>query len=321
MNDRTTRGMTILILSTPVMAMITEAQVSYSFEHTSAAYAPLEQYTSCSFDPDGSDRIDELDGELFHFFGGAYVIGDEHPMNVGDYGFVRVDDDSSLLIIDGLFTTLEIHDQESDVRYAITGESGQLVLAVEWHRWRLSNGPEGNFASWTIRVEQATGVITVHIGPNSGGGILFNTSTGPNCGIFHAPHTFSTCYEKLWVEGAPTDIALDTLPNFDFDALLGFPPAHSVFRFTPRTSVTGIGPQGQESCPHWSMATDHLMMSWPDAPALITVELFDATGRAMHRTDRVDRSCAVATSTWPRGMYLAQVRSGAAVHTRRVVLP
>ncbi len=311
-------GQALLLLALPGML---NAQVSYSFEETTTPYQPLDPASTCTFDSDGFHRVNELDGELFHLFGSPITFGDDDPLNIGDNGFVRVDHNNALMIVDGLFTTLEVHDQNTDVRYTVTGESGARILTVEWHRWHLSNGPEANFASWQIRLEQATGIITVHIGPNSGGGTLFTNTSGPNCGIFHAPSSFSTCYEKIWVEGQPAAITVDSTANFDFDALLAFPEADAMYRFTPRFAVTGLTPAPEQ--PVAQLLTDgaQLTLRWADGNAPLQVRILDASGRVVHRATAQGSTWDHGIASWSAGVYVLHARRGSELFTQRFVIP
>ncbi len=297
------------------------AQVSYAFEETSIPYQPLDLVATCTFDTDGFDRINELDGEVFHLFGVPITLDDDHPLHVGDFGFVRVDHNNDLMIVDGLFTTLEVHDQNTEVRYAVSGPSGARTLTVEWHRWHLRNGPAMNFASWQIRLEQATGIITVHIGPNSGGGTLFTNTSGPNCGIFHSPISFSTCYEKIWVEGQPAAITVDSTANFDFDALLGFPDVNTVYRFTPRFAVTGVAPELLTSGAQLVVDGTWLTLQWPASGTPIDLRIVDASGRTVHHDASQAGAWQHSIATLPTGVYVLHARRRDAEFTQRFVRP
>ncbi|MCC7502324.1 MAG: T9SS type A sorting domain-containing protein [Flavobacteriales bacterium] len=307
----------ILIAHTPQLF----GQLSYSFTETAAPYQPLVNATSCSFDTTGLDRINEVDGELFQLFGVPFPVDDDHPLHLGANGFLRVDDDSSLIIVDGLFTTLEIHDQNSDVRYTLSGTPGARTLKAEWHRWHLSNGPAQNFASWQVHLEQATGIITIHIGPNSGSGQLFTNSNGPNCGIFHSPNTFSTCYEKIWLEGMPDALMVDSTANFDFDAFLGFPEANTVYRFTPRTSATGVETASLLAAPYLTMQGTTLQLNRPGAAEPIELCLLDVNGRLVHRAWVTGDTWQFDMERSPSGIYLLQGRTGAGTFTKRFSYP
>jgi hypothetical protein len=311
-------ALALLFCGTPNLL---HAQVSYAFQATSATYEPVADYTVCDFDGDGFDRINELDGELFHFFGVPFPVGDDHPLHIGDFGFVRVDNDSSLIIMDGLFTTLEPHDQNSEVRYAITGTTGARTLTVEWHRWHLSNGPGINFASWQVRMEQGTGAITIHIGPNSGGTNLFTNISGPNCGIFYSPVDFSGCYEKIWVEGAPDAIVVDSAANYDFDALFGFPEANTLYRFTPRTATTDLPAAPIVGLAQLVVSGTQLNLEWPAAPAPLAITILDATGRTVQRSSTAQDTWRFNSTALPSGVYFLKAQAGEAVYTARFVRP
>jgi hypothetical protein len=321
LTDRPSTRKTCQTLLLVLLPAALQAQVSYSFEETTAPYEPLISATPCTFDIDGFDRINELDGELFQLFGVNFPIGDAHPLHVGDNGFVRVDNDSSLIIVDGLFTTLEPHDQNSEVRYGVSGPSGARKLTVEWHRWHLSNGPADNFASWQVSMEQATGIITIHIGPNSGGGTLFNSNTGPNCGIFYSPSDFSGCYEKIWVEGSPDAIAVDSTANFDFDALLGFPEAGAKYVFTPRFTVTGVEQAPLLPAPQLITTGTGISLHWPGATAPMEMLIVDATGKAVHQATAPDDTWDFDVRNLSGGVYLLRARSGQKQFTGRFARP
>ncbi|MBK8340661.1 MAG: T9SS type A sorting domain-containing protein [Flavobacteriales bacterium] len=219
------------------------------------------------------------------------------------------------------FTTLEPHDQDSEVRYTVTGSNGERTLTVEWYRWHLSNGPAVNFASWQVSLEQSTGIITVHIGPNSGGGPLFTNSSGPNCGIFYSPVDFSSCYEKIWVEGSPDAIVVDSAANFDFDALLGFPDANTMYRFTPRFAITGIAPAPLLSAPQLEVFGTQLSLHWPSAAAPLDLLILDATGRAVQHATSSQTTWNHDVQLLSPGVYLLRARSGGVVFTARFIRP
>lgn len=185
----------------------------------------------------------------------------------------------------------------------------------------LSNGPDVNFASWQVRLEEATGIITVHIGPNSGGGNLFTSNTGPNCGIFYAPANFSTCYEKVWVEGPPDAIAVDSTANFDFDALLGFPEANTLYRFTPRFVPTGLASLPLLAAPQVVVTGTLVGLTWPGATAPLDLLITDATGRAVHRATAPHDTWHYDIYALPAGVYLLHARSGGARYTTRFIRP
>ena len=194
---------------------------------------------------------------------------------------LRIEDAASLIILDGLFTFLEPIDSTSKVTYALNGNSGAHVLVAQWNNWKLANGPDGNYANFQLSLDQATGVAEVRFGPNSGGGVLYNNVNGPNCGIFHAPHSFSQCYGKLWAEGNGDSPTLDSLPNFDFDALMSLPSPNTMYRFTPRSIENAIEEaEVKNSLEHQIIDGSLIIRSIGGAKG--SVELIDTAGRKLY---------------------------------------
>ncbi len=209
------------------------AQNEYQFERLFTVYTPINGANECTFNDDGLCPIDALAGETFTLYNTSFTMGSGALLSVGEYGFLRIENAASLIILDGLFTFMEPIDSTSKVLYALNGVPGSHELVAEWRNWRLTNGPADNYVNFQLSLDQATGVAEVRFGPNSGGGVLYNNVNGPNCGIFHAPHSFSQCYGKLWAEGNGDAPTLDSLPNFSFDALVSLPSPNTLYRFTP----------------------------------------------------------------------------------------
>ncbi len=228
---------TLLLL---LASATTNAQNAYSFERTQQPYAELMDATFCDFNSDGDDPLPELNGETFVLYGQAWTGTSSYPITIGGHGFLRIENASALVILDGFFTNIEAVDSMSNVSYAITGEPGARVLTAQWHNIRLVNGPDDSYLNYQIRLYQATGVVEVHMGPNSGSAMDFTDASGPNCGVFHSPQNFSGCYGKLWVEQDANSPTLDSLPNYDFDALHNLPAPNTLYRFTPRFVVNAV---------------------------------------------------------------------------------
>ena len=281
----------------------------------------LANDVACTFDGNGFDPITELDGQVFTLFGVPFTLGGNQGLRMGDYGFVRVDNASSSVIMDGLFTFNEPVDATSSISYAITGTPGQYIFTAQWHFYSFTNGPAGNFAMWQVVLEQATGIIEVRIGPNSGGGMIYSDVTGPNCGVFHAPNTFTSCYAKVWVEVDAFDPVIDSLPNFDFDALHNLPPAHTVYRFTPQG--WGVGVNELPAPPQLQVALndDALEVQLPDGSVDGTLRLVDASGRVLKQTSAHGSRERIPLNDVPAGAYAIELVSGRATAVARFVRP
>jgi hypothetical protein len=295
------RNFTLAAAFIPLFAL---GQGAYTFDQLTEPYVELTGATPCVFDGDGFDAITELNGETFSFFGAPFSFGTTAEIHIGDFGFVRMDNDSALVVIDGLFTYLEAVDVSSQVSYTITGGPGEHVLTVQWKAWHLSNGPAGNYANWQIAIEQATGAVEVRIGPNSGGGMLYNDQNGPNCGIFFAPHSFTACYGKLWVEQDAYDPNIDVALNFDFDALHNLPPAGTVYRFA-ETSI-GMAEASTAGMTVVRVDNDLLELTLPEGTVDGTLDVLDAGGRVL-RSARVDQQrMRIPLGGAPAGAYVVR---------------
>ena len=205
------------------------------------------------------------------------------------------------------------------VSYALTGTPGSYVLTAQWTNWHLAQGPVGNYASWQIRIEQATGIATVHTGPNSGGGLIFNDQTGPNCGIFHANSTFTQCLARVWVEGDPYDPTLDVAVNFDFDALHGFPPEGTVYRFTPST-LAGIDQVAPAATFTAFVADDGLHVNLASGVREQELQLVDAAGREVLRTRVNSPGAVLSVAGFVPGVHLLRAVDRPSLPVR-VMLP
>lgn len=308
-----------LTLSVALSVIGAQAQSTYSFEQTTAPYAPLTGAIDCTFDDGGFDAISELDGQVFQLFGQPFTLGSPYSMVIGDWGFLRFDRTASAVIIDGLFTELEAVDATSTVSYLLTGEPGAYVLTAQWTNWHLAQGPAGNQASWQIRMEQATGIASVHTGPNSGGGLVFNDQTGPNCGLFHANSSFTQCLARVWVEGDPFDPTVDAVANFDFDALHGFPPEGTLYRFTPSTPA-GIADLSLAPSFTAFVASDGLHVSLTHGASEQELQLVDAAGREVLRTRVKAPGTVLPIAGLATGVHLLRAVEGSSLPVR-LLLP
>ncbi|MEO8589001.1 MAG: hypothetical protein ABI432_06520 [Flavobacteriales bacterium] len=283
------------------------SQNSYSFDQSTAPYTELVGGTALVPDGQGADIFSELDGETFWFYGLPFTFDANHLIYAFDTGYLIAQNDSSVVAIDGVNQPMEAVDATSTVSYAINGTPGNKELLVQWKNWHMTSGPADNYLSCQIAIDQATGVMEVRYGPNSGSDVVYTDLTGPYCGIAYMPTNFSTCYEKLWVEFNSFDIVLDSVPNFDFDALHNAPPPNTIYRFTPRFSVTGVadvGSAGTGMHAWLSEDGDRLSISLPASAATGTLELFDTMGRCAGRWPVSGASMTLPLQEMSRGSYL-----------------
>lgn len=231
-----------IALTTAILAPFgnLHAQNSYSFTQSSEPYTELVGGVACDFDGTDFHFVHDLDGENVRFYGLDFPLGGLKTLIVGRKAFVRVDNDSSAIHLDALTTDLEAIDGTSDITYTISGDLGERILKAQWRNWRLQDGPANNFANCQIWYHQATGVIEMRYGPNSGSAMDYNDETGPFCGIFYSPDNFLSIYEKLWLKNDALAPTLDSLPIANWTTLHNLPAANTVYRFTPRFNMTSV---------------------------------------------------------------------------------
>ncbi|MBK7087095.1 MAG: hypothetical protein IPH53_21590 [Flavobacteriales bacterium] len=242
---------------------------------------------------------------------------------IGSKGYLRVDNDSSAIYADALTTDLLPIDGTSDVRYEITGSAGERVLKAQWRNWRLENGPPDNFANWQIWYYQATGVIDMRYGPNSGGALDYDGTDGPFCGIFYGPDDFLSIYEKLWLTENALAPTLDSLPVINWSTLFNLPAANTVYRFTPRFTLTGL--QHVAEAPvldaRYDPAAQEMIVRCDQGNVMGVLRLTDAVGRSFGEWSLRALETRIPLPDPRTGVYLLRIQSdrGSALALRFVV--
>lgn len=216
----------------------TEAQNQfYKFTQFSSTYTELVNpvvIDTMNF-AEGDFYLLPLTGETFSFFGVPFPLGGIKTFHLQPNGNLRIDNDSSLVIIDGAFTWLDSIDATSSVSYLIEGTAGNRVVKVQWKNLHVRVGDPGNYMNLQIWVYQSSGAVEIHYGPSdSSNRSGFGTGDGPQVGMFFARDDFSKQFEKLWVGGSPSNVKLDSGRNFIFNAMSGIPEGGRVFRFEPK---------------------------------------------------------------------------------------
>ncbi len=191
---------------------VAEAQNSYEFQATQAAYSHLEFPTDVpwpAFNPSTNMYIlSGLNTEKFNFYNLPFTFGGVKTIAIQPNGNLRIDNDSSLIIIDAAFTYLDSIDSGSSISYVIDGTPGNYIFKCQWKNLKVRVGQANNFANLQIWISQASSVIEIHYGPRSVNNASgYNTTSSPQVGMFYSRDNFTRCYEKLWITGAPTNFA------------------------------------------------------------------------------------------------------------------
>lgn len=282
-----------------------QAQNSYSFEQASEPYVEIVGGTTCEFSGTDFHFVHDLDGETLRFYGLDFALGGLRTIIVGRKAFLRVDNDSSAIYLDALTTELEPVDGTSDVSYVISGDLGDRILKAQWRNWRLDDGPANNFASCQIWCHQATGVIEMRYGPNSGSAMDYDDATGPNCGIFYAPDDFLSIHEKLWLKNDALAPTLDSLPIANWTTLHNLPAANTVYRFTPRFTMTAVPTVAAPPALNvrYAPGTRELIVLFDNDAAPGPLVLMDAAGRICGQWTTQRTETRIALPNIAAGVY------------------
>lgn len=190
-------------------------------------------------------------GETLNLFGKAYPIDNvNYKISFSSTGHLRIDDPNDIIILDGLFYYMDSIDVNSTLSYKIEGSTGNKILSMQWKNLKVQSGPAGNFVNFQMKLYQATGIFEIHYGPSSSNNSSgYTTSSGPNIGLFTSPQDFSSMKEKIWVNGLPPNITLDSARNLVFNGIAGVPAEGTVYRFIPKMVATGVANTATEDKP------------------------------------------------------------------------
>ncbi len=300
--------LTVLLAS----ALISRAQ-HYTFSEDTGIYSELVDETlieNPDFENDNFNAI-EIPGESIDFFGLDFNFGGITTYYFQTFGNLRIDNDSSAVIVDGIFADLDPIDDNTSISYRIEGESESLIIKVQWKNVAIANGDPNNFVNFQIWVYQYSGVIELRYGPQSDNNATgFTTDNGPYAGIFYSPDTFTSMYEKLWLSGQPDNLQEDGSPNFYFERLLGIPAEGAILRFTPTGISTGVGNEistSNELNIYPNPVQDVLNLGKHDY-RVYGLRIVSMTGEEIHKGKRLDR---IKVSNLSPGTYLLEISTEA----------
>lgn len=173
----------------------------YLFEAKTAVYTELINDTTvpAAFVNVTDVWMLELAGEHFDFFNKTHTINDTTSHIVfSNNGFLRIEDDSTFIVIDAAFTFSDSIDANTRLSYVIDGTPGNRIIKLQWKNLKLSNGLAGNYLNYQIWLYQHTGVFEIYYGPSSANNQSgYTVQNGPNVGLFYSLKTFTKMFEKL----------------------------------------------------------------------------------------------------------------------------
>jgi hypothetical protein len=222
-----------------------QSSMFYQFKKEMATYVELTADTPVLPAKFGEGELTafELKGETFSIFGKNYVMNDSSILFMfSSNGYIRIDDDTSHVILDGLLHFLDSIDGNSKFSYKIEGSGNNKVLKVQWKNLKIRDGAAGNYVNFQIWYYKANGIMETHYGPCSANNRTgYTRLTGPNVGLFHSPKDFSRMLEKIWVTKYADSFTLDTSRTVVFNTMFGVPENGTVYRYVPKHVATGVG--------------------------------------------------------------------------------
>ncbi len=310
----------LFVLVLVASALTLNAQ-HYVFSETSATYEELIDDTPVANPDFDNDQLTNLplDNETFHLFGLDFTFGGFTTYAIQTFGNLRIDNDSSAVIIDGIFTNLDSIDETTSVSWKIDGTSGELIVKAQWKNVKLALGEATNFANFQIWIYQETGVIEIHYGEQSENNATgYTDDNGPYAGIFYSPDTFDEMYEKLWLYGEPTNIQQDATSIFYFGRLLGVPSNGTVYRFSP-TTTTDIHEKSSDRgdiqvYPNPTSNALFLAGQWRNFDK---VRIFDSLGK-LHLEQKIATQ-KLDVSSLGSGTYILEFNQGTGVFHRSFI--
>lgn len=317
----------LIILSCCLFSQRAQADNHYLFQKVtmSTPYTELTGDTSVpllgTISNSGYEYNFEFAGDTFSFFNKNFYIDDTSTMVMfSTSGHIGIPTDTSFLIFDGMFTYLDSIDQTSDISYKVEGTGNNKVIKIQWKNLRLRAGPAGNFVNFQMYLYKATGVVEVRYGPSSVNNQSgYNNSTGPNVGMFYSNATFTTMYEKIWLNGLPSNYTIDSNHTVVFNAMHGVPSEGTMYRFVPKSVAASVS-EKVNSATTFSIypnpVNDELVITLNKFQDKATqIELFDIQGRLV-TTDVIkegENNKILRMEKLPAGRYNIRLRSGGLV--------
>jgi len=306
-----------------LLATISQGQ-SYTFSEFTGTYSDLTEsiiLEDADYDDENFNNID-IEGETIPFFGLDFNFGGITTYTVQPLGNVRVDNDSSAVLLDAL-RSLGIYplDETTKLSYQIDGAPGSHIIKVEWKNHTLTFGEPGNIINFQIWVYQETGLIEFHYGPRSES----NASDLPEedplyIGLLYAPDDFLDLYEKIWISGEIDDVQIDLEPINNYEPMLGVPDEGTIYRFTPTFLSTQNYP-GKEMLSDFVLAPNPAIESVTiqNLPEVIlTVDVLNTQGKLVRQ---FSASNQLEISDLESGIYFIRVETDSYIGIKRLIKP
>jgi hypothetical protein len=241
-------------------------------------------------------------GFSINIFGKKYTLSETSKLGVSILGNLKIEDDTSLVIIDGYFTGLDSVSPASSVVYQVIEAQSGRAISIEYRMLGYSGCNDSSHVTFKMTLEETTGNIIFDYGENV---IVCDSAlgdqTGPWVGIFRSNLDVTKFYKINWLSGNPNapKIVTTSLP-----VLGGVPPSGKSYAFVPPTNDI---PQENviTSLPRIIYGTDVIALHTESGAAREAV-IYDELGRAVRKFSIASSAMntQIPTEHLSRGVYL-----------------
>ncbi len=231
----------LLLLLVIAVSSVSAQNYKVSLVEPVGGYKPLPETTTQLIMPWGH-AVDtanpytyiNVPGFTIKIFGTKYTFSEKAQLGISILGNLKIEDDTSVIIIDGYFTTIDSTGPSAKVLYQVSGDSGNRVISIEWRKIGYWSCNDSSHVTFKMNLEEKTGYLVFDYGENViVCDSVFGDEKGPYVGLFRSNKTFDKFYKICWLSGNPLSpkITASSLP-----ALGGIPPVGKSYIFTPPLS-------------------------------------------------------------------------------------
>jgi len=272
-------------------------------------YKPLPETTTELAMPWGN--VDEnysyinVPGFSMKIFGTTYTLSETAKLGVSILGNLKIEDDTSLVIIDGYFTGIDSVSPESKVLYQVSGVPGDRVISIEYRKMGYAGCNDSSNVTFKMNLEEKTGNFIFDYGENI---IICDSALGgekgPWVGIFRSNLDVTKFYKINWLSGNPNTPKITTT---SLPALGGIPPAGKSYGFIAPTNDVAEE-KISSSLPRVSYNSDGVTLH-TKAQAAREAVIYDELGRVVDRfiVASSNTQTMIPTQKLTHGAYLIYI--------------
>ncbi len=244
-------------------------------------------------------------GFSMKIFGTKYTFSDSSRLGVSILGNLKIEDDTSLVIIDGYFTGIDSVSPESKIFYQVTGAPGERVISIEYRKLGYWGCNDSSHVTFKMNLEEKTGNFIFDYGENT---IVCDSALGgekgPWVGIFRSNLDVTKFYKINWLSGNPLTPKITTT---SLPALGGIPPVGKSYGFIAPTNDVAQE-RTSSSLPRVSYNKEGITLHTNAHPGREAV-IYDEVGRVVDRftVASANTQTTIPTQKLTHGAYLIYI--------------